>query len=122
MKKINYAGAGATNSYQKIQTGNTPLRAVLSNRAMDVSVVLGSAGIGEVETGGEKIGQLPIVVSAVEENEGLRKLAEERLTGVRFNWRDGRRLSPHRNGKSYSGLIHSHVQNETTKANHAMDI
>ena len=41
--------------------------------------MLGSAGIGEMELAIQMIGQTPIVVSAVEENEGLNRLAEERL-------------------------------------------
>ena len=42
-------------------------------------MILGSIGIGELESAVQMIGQTPIVVSAVEENEGLNRLAEERL-------------------------------------------
>ena len=58
---------------------SAPKTEAASRWSTDFSVILGSAGIGEVEEAVRMLGQLPIVVSAVEENEDLNRLAEERL-------------------------------------------
>ena len=79
----------AQNQYSPISSSNVPImfagprlapRTEAAKRwAKEMVIVLGTAGIGEVEEAIRSIGQEPIVAMAVETNTALRSITEKRL-------------------------------------------